>query len=161
MSMSCPQCNHPLLEPAGRDGPAHCSNCGWARRSSIAAEQGGSALQAGGGPRLLFLRLVLGWLLTLALVLGPYIALWVYLPDAAFWVHLVYWMIAFIYVASAATITPRYDPGNMGWFGGLMDNPFSFEDDLNRMGLFFAVILLPGQAIVWTLAATWRLVRGT
>src|SRR6478672_2925017 len=36
------------------------------------------------------------------------------------------------YLAAAFFLTPEPDTRNLGWFGGLMNNPFRFSDNLNR-----------------------------
>jgi len=41
--------------------------------------------------------------------------------------------------------SPNYD--NVGWAGGMFDNPFRYTDDLNRMLLFFKVVLMPGRVL--------------
>ena len=48
------------------------------------------------------------------------------------------------YHTLAYFIQPSPDYSNVGWFGGLMDNPFRISDDLNRTLLFFKLVLFPG-----------------
>jgi hypothetical protein len=62
------------------------------------------------------------------------------------------WLIAlFVYLFIAYYTSPQPDHSNMGWFGGLIDNPFRFSDDLNRFAAFLALLLLPGKLIVYAL----------
>ncbi len=42
---------------------------------------------------------------------------------------------------------PEPDTSNLGWFGGWMDNPFRFSDDVNRTLLFLKIVLLPGRFV--------------
>ncbi len=49
------------------------------------------------------------------------------------------------YLLIAYFVLPEPDYGNMGWFGGLMDNPFRISDDLNRFLFFLRVLLIPGR----------------
>ena len=42
---------------------------------------------------------------------------------------------------------PNPDTSNMGWMGGLFDNPFRFSDDMNRFWIFLILILYPGRFI--------------
>lgn len=51
----------------------------------------------------------------------------------------------FIYLVVGYFIMPRPDFSNMGWFGGLLDNPLRYSDDLNRTLLLLRVLLLPGR----------------
>lgn len=64
-----------------------------------------------------------------------------------------------VYLLLARLLSPKPDYRNMGWFGGLVDHPFRFSDDLNRWLLFFALLLLPGKLILFaaqTLGNTFR-----
>ena len=109
---------------------------------------------------MVFIKLFFGWLFSIALVAGPYVALLVYFPDTPFWIHLTYWIVMVTYLLAAWTTNPEYDDTNLGWAGGLVDNPFSFEDDFNRLGLAVTLLLIPGKIVVWTLAATWLTLTG-
>ncbi|NRA37146.1 MAG: hypothetical protein HRU15_03315 [Planctomycetes bacterium] len=42
-------------------------------------------------------------------------------------------------------INPDYD--NMGWCGGLIDNPFRYSDDWNRTMLFFMIFFMPARIL--------------
>ena len=54
-----------------------------------------------------------------------------------------------VYLLLAWSLSPKPDHRNMGWFGGLVNNPFRFSDDINRVLLLFAVLLLPGKLILF------------
>jgi len=157
--MKCPNCNGDLRETTTDTGAtSYCSECGWTRQVDRQVSD-----QASGRPEMtgaVLAQLVGGWLFSIALIVGPYIAMHIYLPSIPPWVHLVYWLAMVIYLMAAATTTPTYDDTNLGWFGGMMDNPFSFEDDANRMGLYLALFLLPGKVVAATVKLTWRLARG-
>jgi hypothetical protein len=43
-------------------------------------------------------------------------------------------------------VNPRYD--NLGWWGGVLDNPFRFSDDLNRFLVLFKLVLWPARFMV-------------
>ncbi len=107
------------------------------------------------------LKLIVGWVFSLVLVVGPWAAAMIWWPGGVpGWFHVAYPMAMFIYIAAAATMTPDYDSTNLGWAGGLIDNPFSFEDDFNRFGLGLTILLIPGKVVCWTLAVTWALLFG-
>lgn len=53
----------------------------------------------------------------------------------------------FFYITLGYLVRPEPDTSNMGWCGGLMDNPFRYSDDINRMLLFFKIILYPGRLL--------------
>lgn len=43
---------------------------------------------------------------------------------------------------------PRYD--NLGWAGGMIDNPFRYSDDYNRWLFFLLIVLYPGRILsIW------------
>ncbi|MCA8926237.1 MAG: hypothetical protein KDD82_30800 [Planctomycetes bacterium] len=68
--------------------------------------------------------------------------------------------VAFSYLGLAWLIRPQADFSNMGWAGGLIDNPFRYSDDLNRTLLFLTVVLFPGRLIADSLGDSVRLVLG-
>lgn len=55
-----------------------------------------------------------------------------------------------LYSAAGYFILPKPDYSNMGWFGGIFDNPFKISDDINRMLVFVMIILMPGRLISTT-----------
>ncbi len=58
---------------------------------------------------------------------------------------------ALTYVLAGWTFRPLPDTSNMGWLGGMMDNPFRWSDDLNRFMLFLKIVLWPGMIVADTL----------
>jgi len=65
-----------------------------------------------------------------------------------------------VYLLLAWLFSPRPDTSNMGWFGGLLNNPFRISDNVNRWLLFFALFLLPGKLVLYAfqiLVNTFRL----
>ncbi|GAB6109470.1 hypothetical protein [Fusibacter bizertensis] len=59
----------------------------------------------------------------------------------------IYCLVGFIYI-------PKPDYSNIGWLGGLINHPFRYSDNLNRMLIFLLVLLYPGRFISTTLM-TW------
>ncbi|MEM1356276.1 MAG: hypothetical protein AAGC44_13065 [Planctomycetota bacterium] len=104
------------------------------------------------------LGLVLGWLFSLALLLGPYIVL-VNLGVQP-WIVMSYWLLMLTYLMAAYVIETTPDTSNLGIGGTMINNPFSFEDDDNRAALKIALFLWPGKMVWWTLGRTWRVIRG-
>lgn len=51
------------------------------------------------------------------------------------------------YVIVAYIVNPDPNYGDMGWFDGWMDNPFSLSDDYNRFLLWLKIMLLPGRIV--------------
>jgi len=45
---------------------------------------------------------------------------------------------------------PKPATSNMGWLGGMVDNPLRYSDDLNRMLVGLFVLLLPGRFVSTT-----------
>lgn len=63
------------------------------------------------------------------------------------------------YVIASHFLNPMPDRSNIGWAGGLIDNPFRISDDFNRALLLFQLLLLPGKLIAYGLAISWFLCR--
>ena len=59
----------------------------------------------------------------------------------------VVWIIEAVYLVSAHYLILEPDMDNLGWSGGLMNDPFQFADNQNRIILFVKIILLPGRII--------------
>lgn len=53
----------------------------------------------------------------------------------------------FVYLFLSFVIRPAPDMNNIGWLGGLMDHPFRYSDDINRVLLWLKLLLLPGRLI--------------
>jgi hypothetical protein len=51
------------------------------------------------------------------------------------------------YVLAGTVLRPRPDIANLGWFGGLIDNPFRMSDDINRFLAVLLILLWPGGLI--------------
>lgn len=115
------------------------------------------------------IRLAVSWLVSIALVVGLWLALRYGLP-AAFGadpagdavqrfrdgLDRAYWIVLALYLGLAAVLTPKYDPENLGLFGiKWIDNPFSLEDDYNRAARKWASFLAPGKFVWNTLVLTW------
>ena len=60
------------------------------------------------------------------------------------------WITVFLlYLLLAYALAPKHEPSNMGWLGGVIDNPFRISDDINRLLFFLALFLLPGKIILY------------
>ncbi|MBN8823467.1 MULTISPECIES: hypothetical protein [unclassified Spirosoma] len=62
-----------------------------------------------------------------------------------------------IYVLISHVVTATPDYTNVGWFGGLIDNPFRISDDYNRWLIYIQVILLPGKLMAYSLIMSWSI----
>jgi len=60
-----------------------------------------------------------------------------------------------LYVIIGHFIRAAPDHSNVGWLGGLVDNPFRISDDYNRWLLFAQIALLPGKFIAYGLVMSW------
>jgi hypothetical protein len=63
---------------------------------------------------------------------------------------LLYITIMAVYSAAGYFILPKPDYTNIGWLGGIFDNPFKISDDINRMLIFVMILLMPGRLISTT-----------
>jgi hypothetical protein len=64
-----------------------------------------------------------------------------------------------LYVIVSHLFTATPERTNMGWLGGLVDNPFRISDDFNRLILLLQILLLPGKLIALALIIGWILIR--
>ena len=62
-----------------------------------------------------------------------------------------------LYILTGHFVTAKPNYTNVGWLGGVMDNPFRISDDYNRWLVFIEVILLPGKLIAYSLVMSWLL----
>ena len=60
-----------------------------------------------------------------------------------------------LYILASYKITARPDYSNVGWLGGLFDNPFRISDDYNRWLIYLQVLLLPGKLMAYSVVLTW------
>jgi hypothetical protein len=59
------------------------------------------------------------------------------------------WYFYFIvYLLLSMLLRPQPDYKNLGLLGGLIGNPFTITDDINRFLILFKVMLLPGKIMV-------------
>lgn len=179
--MHCPSCRAELEEEAIADGTAErfCPACGWGRDRVLQrkiASAGGLAPETPDRrvPAGVWLKLALAWPASVAFVLGPYLAMthgFPLLAEQQNWgfLHVTsqgmaeklnpyYWIAAAVYVALAALVTPSVDVEDLGLWGTFINNPFSYEDDYNRLMLKIAALLAPGKLIWFTLWGTVRVV---
>ncbi|MGI6124808.1 MAG: hypothetical protein ACOYIG_11615 [Acetivibrionales bacterium] len=93
--------------------------------------------------------LILKSIVSVAIVIGAYILIfgWKFQLKG----FLIYTGTVFAYCIVSYWIVPKPDYSNIGWLGGLMDHPFRYSDDLNRMLIFFLIILYPGRLISTTI----------
>ncbi|WDI40726.1 hypothetical protein [Bremerella sp. P1] len=59
--------------------------------------------------------------------------------------------IPLIYVGLAFFFVPQANTDNLGWLGGMVDDPFHISDDWNRSLMFFNAVLGPGRFIAGTM----------
>lgn len=64
-----------------------------------------------------------------------------------------------LYMLISHSVTARPDYTNVGWLGGLMDNPFRISDDYNRLLIYLQALLLPGKLMAYSLIISWLLVQ--
>ncbi|MGZ3853171.1 MAG: hypothetical protein ACXVBX_10310, partial [Flavisolibacter sp.] len=63
------------------------------------------------------------------------------------------------YLLLAYFLTPRPDTSNVGFAGGLVNDPFRISDDANRLAVFFYLFLLPGKLIVFAMQTAYHLLK--
>jgi hypothetical protein len=63
------------------------------------------------------------------------------------------------YLLIAYLVRPEPDMDNLGWFGGLIDDPLHYSDDISRFLLFLLIVLWPGRFIASAVVSLMRLIR--
>ena len=169
--MECPVCNRPVTQSETPEGELRlwCAVCGWGTGPAEAIKAREDA-----APTALW-ALALLWVIAVAVVVGPYFALRYGLPELfdiglrgageahAKYIALLngwYGIAMAAYLAAAGLLTPTYDPDNVGFFGGMIDNPFSLQDDWERTKRTWLFLLLPGKTVWVALKLTWYRIRG-
>lgn len=165
--MDCPACGKPVAHRTEADGSLNvvCQHCGWGEGDF------GEIPVASSRPAIWKVGLL--WVGAVAVIIGPYFALRFGVPymldvgvegldDAASrfisGLNIHYWWVMAAYIFLANVFNPTYDRSKLGWFGGYLDNPFSWEDDIERQKRGLAFILLPGKTVGAAVIFTWRLV---
>lgn len=64
-----------------------------------------------------------------------------------------------VYSVAGYFILPKPDYSNVGWLGGVFNNPFRISDNVNRMLFFIMVILMPGRLISTTVLSWIELLK--
>jgi hypothetical protein len=65
-----------------------------------------------------------------------------------------------LYLVLGYFVRPDPDTSNLGWAGGLVDDPFRYSDDHNRFLLFLALALFPGYLLAMPAVELFRWVAG-
>ena len=52
----------------------------------------------------------------------------------------------YLFVAASYTVYP--DTNNMGFLGGMINNPFRYTDNINRFLVFILIFLIPGKLVM-------------
>jgi hypothetical protein len=65
-----------------------------------------------------------------------------------------------VYVVLSTVFTPRPDLTNIGWAGGLIDNPFRYSDDWNRALLGLLILTGPGRFLGSGVVDMYHLLAG-
>ncbi|MCI0693323.1 hypothetical protein L0337_15125 [candidate division KSB1 bacterium] len=63
------------------------------------------------------------------------------------------------YLALGYFVHPAPDTSNLGWFGGLIDHPFRYSDDVNRFLIVLEFFLLPARFVAESIVDFIILVR--
>lgn len=64
-----------------------------------------------------------------------------------------------VYSLIAFFVHPEPDTSNVGFLGGLVDHPFRYSDDVNRILIFLLLVLLPGRFLSEAWVDLIRLIR--
>lgn len=151
-----------------------CEKCGWGRDPD-AVRRTADGLSGNHGRHIstaTWVKLPIFWALSLLICLGPYVAVVYGLPwlagqgeiswsglnsaDLQAKINPTYWIVLALYLAFASLVSGGVDFSNLGLGGTMIDNPFSLEDDYNRVALNLAVIAIPGKIVLLAVIGTFR-----
>ena len=99
----------------------------------------------------LILRAAIG----LAMIAAPLVIASVGAPFSLGHVGLVA-MFLVVYLGLAYYLRPTPDYSNMGWLGGVIDDPFRYSDDVNRFLWFLKLVLWPGRFATTSIVDLFR-----
>ena len=60
-----------------------------------------------------------------------------------------------LYVWVSYRVSAKPDHANLGWWNGLLDNPFRSSDNVNRWLLYLQALLLPGKLMAYSFVMGW------
>jgi hypothetical protein len=60
---------------------------------------------------------------------------------------MIFIIILFSYCLASYKFIPKPDTSNVGLLGGMIDHPFRYSDDLNRILIVFLILMYPGRFI--------------
>ncbi|MGM0567539.1 MAG: hypothetical protein ACQESX_12335 [Bacteroidota bacterium] len=186
--MDCPMCGK-ILERIDRPVPGssdskrifYCEHCGWGKKQLEEKESPpvqDNSVQSTDYSLSTWLKLGGLWVLSFVIVVVPYKLIITQIPsllsgfDSALFdaqevkfrldeaLNPNYWIVMAVYIGICGFFQPPdVDWNDMGWFGGLVNNPFSYSDDINRLKFWFFLLMIPGKIIVATITVTYRLIR--
>jgi Zn-finger nucleic acid-binding protein len=99
--------------------------------------------------------LTVKWMLSLIFLFGPAVAIAFVVPEVLglrFWaIYAAVWLVVLL-IAKHVEFCP--DTEDLGWFGGWMDDPFSWSDDWNRTLLWWRFVFTIPKFVVKTFEDT-------
>lgn len=60
-----------------------------------------------------------------------------------------------LYAWVSYRVSAKPDYSNLGWWGGLLDNPFRSSDNVNRWLVYLRVLLVTGQLMAYSFVMGW------
>ncbi len=66
-------------------------------------------------------------------------------------------LVIYLLIASIIRIRPEYD--NLGWVPFLINNPFRFSDNINRLLVILHLMFMPGKYISKSIAGFYRYIK--
>ncbi len=114
----------------------------------------GPAAPSGRGPRAIVARAVMAGLVLLAAYLAVLWS-WGLTIDAV-----VALFVLSTYLLAGYVLHPRPRHDNVGWLGGLVDDPFRWSDGANRMLVLLGVVLAPARFVTASLVEAYHLSHG-
>lgn len=144
--MKCPSCGSDLISLDERP-PRGCP-CGWRRGRLVRVRRDFE----GSGPVNPTIVVVL-WMVTVAIIGGSYWLLNFYQqPD-------IYWRIGFCFAWLMYILfcwfVRQPSTSDVTFREFVWDNPFTLDDDANRIRFFLMLFMIPGKFICYTLSSTW------
>ncbi len=157
-AMKCPLCGREVVL-SYQTGRMMCPSCGWGAEHGDPEVAGEQRIRRARSSRQDVTMLIVTWLVAGGLVAGLYYVVFHVLEAEPTANNIgAFFTVLAVYSALGYLIRPQVDRENLGWLGGLVNNPFTFRDNVERWKLQWLILLFPGRIIGGAVVGLFRLI---
>jgi hypothetical protein len=154
--ITCPVCGR-RAEISYETGRLACPTCGWGTGRPVSVPKRFAKREVAGAN---VVSVLLLWVVAGAIIaLAAWIVFGLAKAEATRDNILIFAGCMLGYGLLAHFLQPSVDTENLGWAGGLLDNPFRISDNFERGKLRLLIFLFPGRFIGLALVNTFLLIR--